>query len=100
MKLNLINGNNQEYTTETELLLCFYKPQTHFINHIEKQTRLKVFSANKIQYVFFKPKTSKQVVQLLTFASTYSWVISYSDNATDKNTLYFKAIERPLKFYQ
>ena len=100
MKLNLINGNNQEYTTKTDLLLCFYKPQTHFINHIEKQTGLKVFSGNKIHMVFFKPKTSKQVVQLLTFASTYSWVISYSDNETDKSTLYFKALERPLKFYQ
>lgn len=98
MKLTLTNGNKKEYTTETDLMLCFYKPNSHVLERMETELGLKVArKANEL--VYFKAKNAMQVVKLLTWASTYSFKISYSNNASEKTTMYFHYADRPDGFF-
>ena len=99
MKLNLINGNGNEYQTKTDLLLCFYKPNEHVIKRLKNDLELEKVKEIAGGLTYFKPKNAMQIVKLLTWASTYSYQISYSDNASQRSTLYFKYRERPDYFF-
>jgi len=98
MKLKLINGNKNKYTTDTDLILCFYKPNIHVLDRIKDELGMKVYK--KISdLVYFKPRNAMQVVKLLTWASTYSYKVSYSNNASEKCTMYFHYADRPEGFF-
>lgn len=97
MKLKLINGNNRPYTTSTDLKICFYNLNSYTKDRIYKDFKLKPIVMGSMTY--FKPKNAMQIVKILTWASTHSYRISYSDNASEKSTLYFHYMERPQGFY-
>lgn len=98
MKLNLINGNNNPYTTKTDLLLCFYKLNNYTKERINKEIGMKVHQT-RYDLTYFKPRNAMQVLKLLTWASTYSYRISYSDNLMEKSTLFFHHTERPKPYF-
>lgn len=94
MKLKLINGNNKPYTTETDLKIVMVSKGINEAFFERVKTECGLVFKEKFGIREAKPKNAMQIVKFLSEASTYSFNISYSDNASEKCTLFIKIKER------
>lgn len=88
MKLKLINGNDHEYLTDDIKIVIKQNLTEFLINHIKRSTGLKFTNTYINGWAECKPKTATQIVRLLTMASTYCFVVAYSNNWSAKSTIY------------
>jgi hypothetical protein len=95
MKLNLINGNGKQYTTDDITILLNTKNKLNevFLKHVLDQTGLDFKCDNYFCYKA-QPQKPLQLAKLLTLPSTYKFEICYTDNASYKATIFINIVER------
>ena len=87
-KLNLYNGNEQQYTINLPLIKILTNDIINpvALNHIEKNTGLKFVKDTWNNY-FAQPTESNQIVRLFL---TYNFKTRYYNNWDIKNTIFLK----------
>jgi len=97
MKLKLLNGNNQFYITEHDLTVILkFNPNNTWLETVKKETGLTFKKHNfRDDWLVTKPKNAMQVLKLLTDASTYNFIIGYTNNWSANSTIYIGIQDRP-----